>query len=394
MLPDSQRLRWAADSSVPHGRNMAGLPNMKRPRLIFLVLLMAGAVNSPASAGFHGARAIGLDLGAAAVPDGAGTNTAQLAPPRGEIMTPRPDMAPPSGVVGGMSPPAGRLMLALRYMRMRMDGNRDGTSDVGTAAVLVRFPVTPVRMDVDAAVLGAAYGVTDKLFVGTALPYLHKERDHRTRAGGSFTTRSGGLGDARVMLGVTAFAAGRHTLRITGGISLPTGSIDERDDTPAGTDQLLPYPMQNGSGTVDFLPAATYSGRAADYSWGLQGRAAVRLGTNDRSYRLGNAYQATVWGARKWTGSLSSSLRVIGETQENIDGADPRLNPLQVPTADPKLRGGERVSIGIGVNLVIPSGALRGVGLSAEGILPVFQDLDGPQLERDYAIVLGLRKAF
>ena len=32
--------------------------------------------------------------------------------------------------------------------------------------------------------------------------------------------------------------------------------------------------------------------------------------------------------------------------------------------------------------------------LSVEGILPVFQDLDGPQIERDYAILIGLRKAF
>ncbi len=87
-------------------------------------------------------------------------------------------------------------------------------------------------------------------------------------------------------------------------------------------------------------------------------------------------------------------MRLTGEVVENIDGADPRLNPLQVPTADPKRRAGNFVSLGLGLNFLVPSGVFQGTGLSVEGIIPVFQDLDGPQLVRDYAILVGLRKAF
>ena len=50
--------------------------------------------------------------------------------------------------------------------------------------------------------------------------------------------------------------------------------------------------------------------------------------------------------------------------------------------------------LGLGLNFLVPSGPVAGVRLSVEGIVPLVQDLDGPQLERDYAVVVGLRKAF
>jgi hypothetical protein len=131
-----------------------------------------------------------------------------------------------------------------------------------------------------------------------------------------------------------------------------------------------------------------------DWSWGGQFGAILRLGENDEDYTLGNEYTASVWGARSWADWLSSSLRLIGDVVENIDGADPRLNPQSAPTADPDLRAGNFISIGLGLNFFIPTGALEGTGLSIEGIVPAFQDLDGPQLKRDYTILVGLGKAF
>jgi hypothetical protein len=120
----------------------------------------------------------------------------------------------------------------------------------------------------------------------------------------------------------------------------------------------------------------------------------VRLGENDENYTLGNQYQGSLWAARKWTDWFSTSFRILGETVEDIDGADPRLNPAVVPTAGPDLRAGRFVSLGLGANLIVPSSPLTGVRFSVEGILPVYQWLDGPQLERDYAVNLALSKAF
>ena len=106
----------------------------------------------------------------------------------------------------------------------------------------------------------------------------------------------------------------------------------------------------------------------------------VRLGENDENYTLGNQYRGSLWAARKWTDWFSTSFRISGEIVEDIDGADPRMNPAMAPTADPDLRAGRFVSLGLGANFIAPSGPLTGVRFSVEGILPVYQWLDGPQL--------------
>ena len=116
-------------------------------------------------------------------------------------------------------------------------------------------------------------------------------------------------------------------------------------------------------------------------------------GENDNNYTLGNVYGAFVWGARRWVNWFSSSARLIGEVVENIDGADARLNPAMAPTADPNLRAGDFLSLGLGLNFLVPSGSAKGLRLSVEGIVPVVQDLDGPQLKREYAILFGMRIA-
>jgi hypothetical protein len=312
----------------------------------------------------------------------------------GEMRMMRPDMAPPVGVMGAMSPKAGTLMLSLQYARMAMDGNRDGTDRVSTAQVLSQFPVAALSMDVDMLMGSAMYGVTDDITVMAMVPYVSKSMDHVTGMGVEFTTNSEGFGDVKLVGGYDISKSMNHKVKVTLGLSAPTGSTDERDNTPAGANQVLPYPMQLGSGTFDLLPGVTYTGREGDWSWGGQLGAVVRLGENDENYTLGNIYQASLWGARKWTDWMSSSLRVIGEIEEDIDGADPRLNPAMVQTADPDLRGARRVSLALGMNFLVPSGPLQGVAFSVEGVLPVFQHLDGPQVERDYAIIAGLRKAF
>jgi len=306
----------------------------------------------------------------------------------------RPDMAPPAGIMGTMSPPQGKFMLSFSYMSMSMDGNRDGTDQLSTDEVLDEFLVAPLNMDVDMFMLAGMYGITDDISAMAMVPFLRKEMDHRTRMDASFTTRSSGIGDIRILGGYSLWAEMGHTVKLTGGLSLPTGSTDERDATPADPDAVLPYPMQLGSGTFDLLPGLAYTGSSGEWSWGGQLGAAVRLGENDDDYTLGNQYQGSLWAARKWTDWFSTSLRVSGEIVEDIDGADPRLNPAMVPTADPDLRAGRFIGLGLGANFIVPSGPLTGVRLSVEGTVPVYQWLDGPQVERDYAVIVGLSKAF
>jgi hypothetical protein len=66
-----------------------------------------------------------------------------------------------------------------------------------------------------------------------------------------------------------------------------------------------------------------------------------------------------------------------------------------VPTADPDLRGGTDIDILGGLNFYVPLGKFLGKHRFAiEGGAPVYQDLEGPQLERNFTITLGWQKAF
>ena len=312
----------------------------------------------------------------------------------------RPDGHAPIGVMGDHTHGAGEVMVSYRYMYMPMEGSLVGTESVEDGAIVAPdgfgFLVTPIEMPMQMQMLGAMLAPSDALTLMLMVPYVTAEMDHLVRNGNTFTTASGGLGDVKLSALYTFARPERLRFHANLGVSFPTGSIDERDVTPAsmGAEVRLPYPMQIGSGTFDVLPGVTYLGQSTAWSWGAQVTGTVRLGENDNGYRLGNVGGGTVWGAYKLTEMLSASVRVEGKTWGDVDGADAALNPMMVPTADPDLRGGSRLSVGPGLNFFVPSGALHNLRLGVEALFPVVQDLDGPQLEVDALVQVGVQYSF
>ena len=70
-------------------------------------------------------------------------------------------------------------------------------------------------------------------------------------------------------------------------------------------------------------------------------------------------------------------------------GADPRLNPALVPTADPDLRGGWRLDTHVALSFFIPSGSLQNQRFFINAVLPAYQDLHAPQLESSHVVHFG-----
>ena len=308
----------------------------------------------------------------------------------------------PIGVMGDHTHARGEWMLSYRYSRMEMGGNQDGTSDVTTAEVLNQFNVAPLDMTMEMHMFGAMYGLTDNLTLMGMLPYVEKSMDHINSMGRDFTTHAEGLGDVKfsgifnVYEASAADAAHNslHKVMLNFGVSTPTGSVDERDRTPMGPDQKLPYPMQLGSGTFDPMVGVTYVGHADDWSWGAQANVTLRFGENSEGYRLGNEYKATTWLARQINRCASLSLRLDGRSWGDIEGEDTDLNPNMVPTARTDLRGGQRVDALVGVNLMEHKGLFAGHRLAAEIGAPIYQDLDGPQLATEVRGTIGWQYAF
>lgn len=316
----------------------------------------------------------------------------------------RPDGHAPIGVMGDHTHKAGEWMISYRAMTMDMEGSRLGSDSISDARIISaageNFRVTPTKMTMDMQMLGLMYAPANRLTLMAMIPRIELSMDHLTRAGGRFTTGASGVGDIRLTGLWQVFDRDGRRVHLNLGISAPTGSIDREDVTPMSAPNAtqLPYPMQLGSGTWDALVGATLLGQSRSWSWGAQGLRTIRTGENDRDYTLGDRTDATAWLARRFGGSWSLSGRIAWSDWGAIDGADAALAGAValrlVPTVFPELRGGSRLDGGLGLNFEKMSGKAQGLRFAAELLLPVTQELDGPQLETDEQVILGAQYAW
>ena len=303
----------------------------------------------------------------------------------------RSDLYGPIGVMAGHTHHQGQFMFGYQFMFMAMDGMRDGTSGISDSEVLANFMITPTSMEMMMHMFSVMYAPWNRLTFMLMLPYIEKSMDHLTRNSARFTTESKGLGDIKLTGIFQLWHHGSQSIHTSLGFGLPSGSIDRKDTTPIGPGSQLPYPMQLGSGSVLLMPDVTYSGYSDHFSWGLQGGVSVPLHNNENSYRVGEEIHFTTWlsyAVNKW---WSNSLRLKQTSWFDYHGADASLNAGMVPTADPNLRGGHRLDVLLGIDLLVDSGLFKGLSMGFEGGVPVLQSLDGPQLETDWLLITGLR---
>jgi hypothetical protein len=329
----------------------------------------------------------------------------------------RADAHAPIGIMGDHRHKKGGVMLSYRFMHMDMGGNRIGTSNVSPTTIATTVPnrffgnpgqpptlrVVPTSMTMDMHMFGAMYAPSDTVTMMVMLPYIEKSMRHLTFAGGmgtavlgGFTTKSSGVGDMKISALIGISESARHKLHLNMGVSLPTGSTTKtgRILTPMGGTPTvrLPYAMQLGSGTYDLLPGITYLGNSGNIKWGAQARGVIRLGQN-HGYSLGDEAALTTWISYLPSPWISVSGRIEAKTAGKIDGQDPLISgPVQ--TADPDNYGGQTVTLYAGVNMVAQRGALRGHRFAIEAGLPVYRDLNGPQLETNWTLTAGWQLAF
>ena len=313
----------------------------------------------------------------------------------------RPDSHAPIGVMQDHTHNKGEFMFTYRFMHMFMDQNRDGTDNVSASKVLEDFVVTPTKMTTQMHMFSSMYGLNDTVTLMAMFPYIMKDMDHVNRAGVKFRTHSSGIGDIKLasLWRLYAFetpSIGAHRFHLNTGVSLPSGDIKPRDHTPLGKNSLLPYPMRLGSGTVDMLPGLTYTGVKNDVSWGFQAMGVVRLGYNSQGYKDGNRYDLNSWGAYRWADWISTSARFNWKQWFNIKRKDGQLpttiGPQNLPlisTAETDLRGGKRLDLMGGVNILFPEFMGLENHLNVEAGAPIYQDLDGPQLKQSYSFWAG-----
>lgn len=338
-------------------------------------------------------------------------------PPENGGYSPRPDAHAPISVMGDHTHAQGGFMLSYRFMQMTMDGMRNGTKRISNAEVFAAdggYTVTPEEMTMDMHMFGIMYAPTDKLTLMLMTNYLETEMDHvfisQTAAtminGGAtqFTTESQGWGDTKLTALYRFYLEGNRKAHFGLGLSLPTGSINKKDTLPGPggpRPRLMPAPMQLGSGTYDFLPSITFVQQFENWSWGTQANGIIRLESESKNgYRHGHTFETLAWAGYNlsdWIGlngglSYKNTGKLKG-IQENV-GTDGPMGLRSVTTTFNDNYGGERIDFIAGVNLLTPSGALKGHRLALDLRLPLWQDLNGYQLETDSVITIGWQKAF
>ena len=334
--------------------------------------------------------------------------------PNGDIMANNPStaVAPegyhlmPNGVLMPNSPESsnaskahehhhggGMWMVDYLYQRMYMDGMLDGTREVSAEeAVLPEddggeygFMMAPTNMTMDMHMLMLMYHARDYMFMVMA-HYMFNEMEMLSFDGTKSTMKTSGFGDTKL----TAQIRGPVKLFFDVGLSVPTGSIDERGPMTHFKDftqenAKYPYGMQLGSGTWDIIQGITYKNSTQKLGWGAKYEYTGRIHKNENDYKLGDLLKLEGWFTLNHTSTMGTTFKLNYRTQGQIEGADPELDPEMSPTMDPLNYGGNRLDLGVKFKYE----NRRMASVNAELLVPVYQDLYGPQMKTEWILGLG-----
>jgi len=328
----------------------------------------------------------------------------------------------PMNIPGGGVPETHEFRVKIMPMTMHMEGLRDGTASIDPDSLLGmplmmgsptgKYMAVPTSMDMHMLNVIAGYSFTDDLFGAVMLmgkrnrmPMRFNDMMQTLTGEEGFTMKSGGLADTMLMGKYRLFADDplipSQQMSLLFALSLPTGSIDERNaEHPLAVrrQELQPYGMQLGSGTFDPTLGLLYQASTSPWWWGMDARYTARLYDNKRGYRLGNELLLDAYAMFQFHPSwlVHAQLnarhqgRIRGEMDEFADGSSGHVtagdpdSPATTLLWETDNYGGAQLFTTLGLQWQpLP---LHIVDFSVG--LPLYRNLNGPQLEEDYRLML------
>jgi len=317
----------------------------------------------------------------------------------------------PLGVFGDSLPGAGSVLLTLLPQFQGYSHSLIGTQRVSSAQIAATTPwywsplvpvrIVPQRRLEELQSLTLSYGVTNDISVVLNTGWIEKHIDQMTFYGTSGIIPSGisnpgteSLQDSQLAGIWRVYQDPVHRVQVSLGMSFPTGSDHDLTTPfqPAGvwTTGRAFYSMETGTGTFDVMPGILYGGALGPWSWGLSYRARLPLGVNPEGYMWGNYQEVNGWAGYTWLPGFTTTFRVNGNIQDRIVGVDPWIVG-KIQNADPNFYGGKRIELFGGASLDGKLLGFPGVSLLVEGGIPVYQDLNGPQLSKNWQASAALR---
>ncbi len=333
----------------------------------------------------------------------------------------------PMNIPGGGIPETQEFRFKFSTMLMQMEGlardgeGRSAASQLGMPMMMGsptgKFMAVPTSMDMRMLNFTLGYSFSERLFGGAM--FMHKNNRMAMKfsdmmsmpisMGGTgeagFTMKSSGVADTMLMGKYRLFADDplmpSRQASLFFGLSLPTGSIDEvNSDHPLAMRQreLLPYSMQLGSGSYDPTIGILYQRSTSPYWWGINAMYTARLHDNDRGYRLGDEARVDLYGMYQFRSNLLVQLqlniehkdKISGQMDAVLSGASGRVtqgvagSPFTTPMYDADNYGGQKVLATVGLQWQPMPLNIIDINLG----LPVYQNLNGLQLEEELRVML------
>ena len=298
----------------------------------------------------------------------------------------------PLNIPGGGTPEPHEFRIKMNLSWEKMVGLRRGTSSRSTNDALQQYMVIPRKMDMVMSSVSVGYAFSDRFFAGIMGMYMDKNMTMHNRAGKKTKMNSQGAGDTMIMTKTLLYADDplipTNQVSLLLGVSIPTGSIDQ-DEKNA----LSPYSMQLGSGTFDPFVGVLYEGSKTPFWWGANINYLARTYENYKSYNLGDEFRYDIYGMFQMRYNLVGELQINGkyvgeidgeahEIEQNGDGhvmSNPNM-PFMSNLFDPDNYGGNTIDLTAGVQWQ----PLHNQILNLQFSFPLFQNLHGTQLERDF----------
>ncbi len=303
----------------------------------------------------------------------------------------------PLNIPGAGTPEPHELRVKTNLSYGKMIGLRRGTSNRSTSDTLVQYMMAPRKMDMHMSNLSIGHAFSDRFFAGIMGMYISKGMEMITRGNGLRPSMySQGIGDTMIMtkslLCADDYLIPTNQVSLLLGVSVPTGSIDQDEKGV-----LLPYSMQLGSGTFDPFIGVLYEGSKTPFWWGTNISYLARTYENYKSYNLGDEFRCDFYGMFQARHDLVGELQIKGKYVGEIDGEAQEIeqdgdghmmgNPNMAYMSnlyDPNNYGGSTVDLTVGVQWQPFHNHILNVQFS----VPLFQNLHGTQLERDYNATL------
>ncbi len=307
--------------------------------------------------------------------------------------TDRPDAVAPAGIVGDRTLPAGTFELRYSFTNSSFDGVQFGNQMVAPISVLDFYDTTPFQRRDRTHRLVAAFAAGEGMTLLIDANWVDRNRDIADEEF-FITTNASGLGDITAELLGSIYDQNGVKVLLSGGVELPVGSTSERGNLLVLQDQMLPYEMQPGSGSISVVPGATAQIQNEWATVGTQLKARLRVNDNDRDYRLGDMVEAKFWAGYKLNRFFAVTSGVRATSWGSIGGVPDDVDIGRDPGEDPVFAGGKRVDIPLGLNVFMPEGSLTGHRMSLEFSWPVHQDYDNFRVAADWGFSVGWQKIF